>query len=260
MWSIGNEIPDQHNEYGKIIAKELHDICKNLDSTRPTTCGFNQPFDAIENGLTDVVDIVGLNYKPHLYEKFHSEHPDYILLGSETSSCVSSRGIYHFPVKLEVDVLHDDLQVSSYDLNGPPWANMVETEFLKQKELPFMCGEFVWTGFDYLGEPTPYKTQWPSRSSYFGIVDTCGFPKDRYYLYKREWSGEDVLHLYPHWNWEDRIGELTPVICITTYDTAELFVNGKSMGIRKSGEFASDNIDFSVEEGRIWHRARNNFV
>ena len=253
IWSIGNEIPDQMKPDGVELTRYLYDFCKKLDPSRPVTSGFNNPHEAIKNGLADVVDLPGWNYKPHLYEKFRKEHPDYIMIGAETSSTVSSRGVYHFPVKMEVDTLHEDKQVSSYDLYAPPWANVVETEFALQRKHEYMSGEFVWTGFDYLGEPTPYKVDWPSRSSYFGIVDLCGFPKDRYYMYAAEWGDQPVLHLLPHWNWSGRDGENTPVICITTYEKAELFLNGKSLGMRVKGEFAADKLDFSEDEGKIRH-------
>ncbi|MCG8481329.1 MAG: DUF4982 domain-containing protein, partial [Spirochaetales bacterium] len=248
MWSIGNEVPDQATGDGAILARFLYDICKRLDPDRPVTCGFNSPQEAIANGLADVVDIQGWNYKPDLYETYHRQYPRYCMLGSETSSTVSSRGVYHFPVAMEGDTLHDDLQVSSYDLYAPSWATVVDIEFAAQRRCAFMGGEFVWTGFDYLGEPTPYKGAWPSRSSYFGIVDLCGFPKDRYYLYAAEWGDRPVLHLLPHWTWPGREGERIPVVCITTYRSAELFLNGTSLGLRKKGEFNAAAIDFSLEE------------
>ncbi len=250
IWSIGNEVRDQGKFEGKVIARFLYDICKKLDPDRPVTCGFNASDQAIANGLADVIDLPGWNYKPHLYEKYRREHPEYCMLGSETSSTVSSRGVYHFPVRVDINPGPSDLQTSAYELDTPPWANLVETEFAMQRKCDYILGEFVWTGFDYLGEPTPFKTQWPSRSSYFGIVDLCGFPKDRYYLYKAEWSDEPVLHLFPHWDWPGREGEKIPVMCFTSYNSAELFLNGRSMGIRRKGEFAASNIDFSAEDGR----------
>jgi beta-galactosidase len=123
--------------------------------------------------------------------------------------------------------------VTSYDLSAPGWAYPPDYEFKALEDCPAMLGEFVWTGFDYLGEPTPYTVEWPSRSSYFGIIDLCGLPKDRYYLYQSHWSDTEVLHVLPHWNWEGREGEITPVHVYTSYDSAELFLNGRSLGIRK---------------------------
>ncbi len=251
MWSIGNEIKEQKQGDGGEIAKFLYNICKKLDPSRPVTCGFNSPDEAIENGLAEAVDIPGWNYKPHLYYKYHWLYPEFCMIGSETSSSVSSRGIYHFPAKMDVETLSSDGQISSYDLYAPPWGNIVETEFTMQKKHDFISGEFVWTGFDYLGEPTPFNEEWSSRSSYFGIVDLCGFPKDRFYLYAAEWDSKPVLHILPHWNWKGREGQNTPVFCITTYSSAELFVNGKSFGIRTKGEFSANNTDFTCDEGKV---------
>lgn len=233
MWSIGNEIGEQGSEDGAQVAEFLTDICHQEDPTRPVTAGFNASDAAIKNGLAAVVDVPGWNYKPHLYKKYHEEHPEWVMYGSETESCVSSRGEYYFPVKEERDVRRSTLHVTSYDVSAPSWGYPPDYEFKAQEECPFILGEFVWTGFDYLGEPTPYKTEWPSRSSYFGILDLCGFPKDRYFLYRSHWSKEPTLHLLPHWNWPGREGEVTPVHCYTSYPAAELFLNGRSLGIRR---------------------------
>ena len=233
MWSIGNEIGEQGREDGAAVARFLTDICHREDPTRPVTAGFNNPDGAIKNGLADVVDIPGWNYKPFKYREYHEQHPDWIMYGSENESCVSTRGEYCFPVEEEREVLRETLQITSYDLAAPNWGYSPDREFEAQDECPFIMGEFVWTGFDYLGEPTPYKEQWPSRSSYFGIIDLCGIPKDRFYLYQSKWADKEVLHLLPHWNWEGREGEVTPVHCYTSYDSAELFLNGKSMGVRQ---------------------------
>jgi len=236
LWSIGNEIGEQNTSNGAEVGRYLTAIVHDEDTTRPTTAGFNFPDGAIENGLADAVDIPGWNYKPRLYARYHADHPTWAMVGSETESCVSSRGFYRFPVEAERNVTHDDLQVSSYDVAAPGWGCSPDTEFAAQEDCPFVCGEFVWTGFDYLGEPTPYKTEWPSRSSYFGIVDLCGLPKDRFYLYQSHWSDREVLHLLPHWTWPGREGEPTPVHCYTSYNAAELFVNGVSQGIRRKNQ------------------------
>ncbi len=233
MWSIGNEIMEQWEPDGARVARFLVDICHDEDPTRPTTAGFNGPLDAIKNGLAEAVDIPGWNYQPHNYMTFHQQFPAKATYGSETESTVSSRGEYYFPVTEDVSPIRDTLQVSSYDMAYPPWAYSPDIEFRAQDECPFSLGEFVWTGFDYLGEPTPYAEQWPSRSSYFGIIDLCGIPKDRYYLYQSHWTNRQVLHLLPHWTWPGREGESTPVHCYTGFNTVELFVNGQSQGRRQ---------------------------
>jgi beta-galactosidase len=236
MWSIGNEIREQRMETGNETAQFLADICRKLDPTRPVTAGFNQHVAAIDNGLSDAIDLVGFNYKPHAYKRIHAEYPDYVLLGSETASTVSSRGEYKFPVVENKGPWYPDYQVSSYDLEYPYWASTPDTEFEMQDDCEFILGEYVWTGFDYLGEPTPYNEGTPARSSYFGIVDLAGLKKDRFYLYQSKWSSEPVLHLLPHWNWPDRLGQNVPVYCYTNYPKAELFVNGVSAGIRQKNK------------------------
>lgn len=232
MWSIGNEIREQQSANGHEVAAFLAHICKEEDPTRPVTAGFNNHNDAIKNGLANEVDLVGFNYKPYDYKAKHEQYPDFILYGSETASTVSSRGEYKFPAKELRGPWYDDYHVSSYDLEYPNWASTPDTEFEQQDECPFVFGEFVWTGFDYLGEPTPYNEGTPARSSYFGIVDLGGLKKDRYFLYQSRWSDVPVLHLLPHWNWEKHEGEALPVHCYTNYPKAELFVNEKSYGLR----------------------------
>lgn len=237
MWSIGNEVGEQRTADGAAVGRFLTDICHDQDPTRPVTIGFSVPDHPITNGLAAVVDIPGWNYKPHLYLRYHQEHPQWLLYGSETASCVSSRGEYYFPAEQECPGKRATLHVTSYDMAAPRWASPPDYEFAAQDACPFILGEFVWTGFDYLGEPTPYEHEWPSRSSYFGIVDLCGFPKDRYYLYRSRWSKRPTLHLLPHWNWAGKEGEAIPVYCYTSYPAAELFLNGRSLGMRrKSGD------------------------
>lgn len=236
MWSIGNEIREQIQSDGVETAQKLVDICHREDPTRPTTAGFNLHNDAIKNGLANVIDLVGFNYKPYDYKKQHKAHPDYIIYGSETSSTVSSRGEYKFPATEKRGAYYEDYHVSSYDLEYPNWASTPDTEFEQQDDCDFIFGEFVWTGFDYLGEPTPYNAGTPARSSYFGIVDLAGMKKDRFYLYQSKWSETPVLHLLPHWNWEERLGQNVPVFCYTNYPKAELFVNGQSMGIKEKNK------------------------
>ncbi|GGF25868.1 beta-galactosidase GalB [Hymenobacter cavernae] len=231
MWSIGNEVPDQSNPEGYIIAKRLQDICHREDPTRPVAAGMDRFDDDFKNNFAQVLDIAGFNYKPHRYPEAKGKLPQGFLLGSETASTVSSRGVYKFPVEQVKQKKYRDNQSSSYDLEACSWSQIPDDEFVKQDDLGYVTGEFVWTGFDYLGEPTPYDEAWPSHSSYFGIIDLAGIPKDRYYLYRARWNTQKpTLHLLPHWTWPGREGQTTPVFCYTSYPSAELFVNGKSQG------------------------------
>lgn len=233
MWSSGNEVPDQWGSEGVKRAKMLQDIFHREDPTRPVTVGMDQVKAVMESGFGAIMDIPGLNYRTHLYEEAYDRFPQGLLLGSETASTVSSRGVYKFPVEKGVQKMYDDGQSSSYDLEYCSWSNLPEEDFVLQDDKDWVIGEFVWTGFDYLGEPTPYDEYWPSRSSYFGICDLAGLPKDRYYLYKSRWNTEETtLHILPHWNWEGMEGDTVPVFVYTSYDSAELFVNGKSQGVR----------------------------
>lgn len=233
VWSIGNEVPEQGRADGWKDAKRLVDFFHQEDPTRPCTSAFNNPENAIKNKLADQVDIPGINYRPWFYEQVQKDHPAWIIVGSETASCVSSRGVYHLPLeKYEKD---PSLQLTSYDIIAPPWAYCPDVEFTYQDRLPNVLGEFVWTGFDYLGEPTPYfagrtAADWPARSSYFGMVDLAGFPKDRYYLYQSVWSKKPMVHVLPHWNWEGREGRTIPVMCYSNADEVELSLNGRSLG------------------------------
>lgn len=244
MWSIGNEIREQRKKNGGKVAQHLVDICHDEDPTRPVTAGFNNYPQCIKNGLANALDLVGFNYKPTQYDNVIKNNPKFIVYGAETASTVSSRGVYHLP--LENYDRHESLQVSSYDIISPPWAYPPDFETYAQETMPHSLGEFVWTGFDYLGEPTPFNGRdnethgkwggdWPSRSSYFGIVDLCGFPKDRYYYYQSRWTKEPMVHILPHWNWENTPHKKIPVYCYTNCDEAELFLNGKSLGKKVMG-------------------------
>ncbi len=261
-WSIGNEIVEQGHPEGWKVAARLSEIARGEDRTRPTTAAYNHVGSGY-NGFQGAVDVFGYNYKPHEYRNFHEHAPHIPLLGSETASTVSSRGEYFFPVGDDQSKGLANFQVSSYDLSAPPWASPPDKEFRGQDDNPFVAGEFVWTGFDYLGEPTPYnndatnllnftdpaqrqrmakeleslkKIGVPSRSSYFGIVDLAGFRKDRFYLYQARWRPElPMAHLLPHWNWPERAGQVTPVHLYTSGDEAELFLNGKSLGRKQRG-------------------------
>ena len=235
LWSIGNEIPEQGQSDGWKQARRLVQICHREDPTRLVTSAMNSPAAAIKNKFADELDVKGFNYAERGYEQILATHPDWIVLASETESVVSSRGVYHLPI--EKYQKHPSLQLSSYDIIAPPWAYIPDVEFAAQENNPRVLGEFVWTGFDYLGEPTPYfahrddtSHDWPARSSYFGIVDLAGFPKDRYFLYQSQWTSAPMVHLLPHWNWAGREGQDIPVMVYTNADEVELFLNGKSMG------------------------------
>lgn len=269
MWSTGNEVAEQYSpETG--TAQHLTDIVHKYDTTRPATFGASDPAKSAINGTELQVDVHGMNYAaggyggPDFYGKFLNKvgHEKIVGYSSESSSTVSSRGEYFFGKN------KGNYQVSSYDLLEPGWGALPDQEFRALAKYPAICGEFVWTGFDYLGEPTPYnsdetnllnfkndptkkaelekkleelkKNVPPSRSSYFGIVDLCGFPKDRYYLYQSVWRPEmPMVHILPHWNWEERVGKTTPVHIYTSGDEAELFLNGKSLG-RKAKKLGYD--------------------
>ena len=234
MWSIGNEVPSQWKQEGVEVAAWLQDICHREDPTRPVTCGMDQYNSVVINGFAEQLDIVGFNYKVDRYIPAYQILPHKIILGSETASTVSSRGVYHFPVKLGAAIMHEDHQSSSYDTEYCWWSNIPDNDFAADEDYPWCIGQFVWTGFDYLGEPSPYDTDaWPNHSSVFGIIDLASIPKDRYYLYRSQWNkSEHTLHVLPHWNWAGREGEVTPVFVYTSYPSAELFVNGISQGIR----------------------------
>ena len=240
MYSIGNEIPEQWSQEGVAIARRLQGICHRLDPTRKVTQGMDRAEDALKSGFAQVMDIPGFNYRVYKYDRNISQLPQGFLLGSETASTVSSRGVYKFPVTVSDKNVYPDGQCSSYDTEYCSWSNLPESDFMAQDDKDYTIGQFVWTGFDYLGEPTPYDTYWPSRSSYFGICDLAGLPKDRYYLYRSVWNRrEHTIHLLPHWTWPGREGKVTPVMCYTDYDEAELFVNGKSQGRRhKTGRMS----------------------
>ncbi|SEN93458.1 beta-galactosidase [Duganella sp. CF517] len=261
-WSIGNEIMEQGQPEGWKVAVHLADIVRSEDRSRPTTAGFNK-INSGYDGFQTAIDVFGYNYKPAEYGRLHQSAPHLPLYGSETSSTVSSRGEYFFPVSDDKTKGAFNFQVSSYDLTAPPWAWSPDVEFAGIDNNPFVAGEFVWTGFDYLGEPTPYnddatnvfnftdpaaqqqaarelaelrKIKMPSRSSYFGIVDLAGFKKDRFYLYQARWRPElPMAHLLPHWNWPERVGQVTPVHLYTSGDEAELFLDGQSLGRKKRG-------------------------
>ncbi|MDR1416153.1 MAG: DUF4982 domain-containing protein [Prevotellaceae bacterium] len=232
MWSIGNEVPTQCREDGYKVASFLQNICHREDPTRPVTCGIDQVDCALNNGFAALLDVPGFNYRIHRYGEAYEKLPQNLLLGSETASTVSSRGVYKFPAEKKANAVYDDHQSTSYDMERCSWSNLPDEDFAQADDHEWTLGQFVWTGFDYLGEPTPYDTDgWPSHSSMFGIIDLAGIPKDRYYLYRSVWNkDENTLHLLPHWSWEGREGQKTPVFAYTNHPSAELFINGKSQG------------------------------
>jgi beta-galactosidase len=276
LWSSGNEIKEQaKKDDNHERSRHLTELFHRADPTRPVAAGMHND-EALTNGFAQTVDVAGYNYKPiattkpknWLNPKTYLDHirhaPDQPFFGAETASTLSSRGVYFFPVSSNKDGGFFQFQVSSYDHYGPPWANSPDIDFDSADRLPGLAGEFVWTGFDYLGEPTPYNKDksnllnfqneaeraamkaemdrlgdnMPSRSSYFGIIDIAGFPKDRYYLYQSRWRPDfPMAHILPHWNWPERVGQVTPVYVYTSGDAAELFLNGKSLGIKKKGPF-----------------------
>jgi len=282
LWSSGNEVHEQAGAEGLAISRRLTELFHREDPTRKVTVGCNN-LAAAFNGFSDTVDVMGFNYpprKPNIYQEFKSRRPSQPAHGSETSSCVSSRGVYFFPVVQNKGKGFHQFQVSSYDLYAPEWANRPELDWVQMDRNPYAAGEFVWTGFDYLGEPTPYNLdetnalnfqnpeqrkaamakfkelggKAPSRSSYFGIIDLCGFPKDRFYLYQARWNPTlPMAHILPHWNWPDRSGQVTPVHVYSSGDSVELFLNGKSLGVRplKAGEYRFVWDDVKYEPGEL---------
>ena len=241
IWSVGNEIGDVQWNIDNGF-KKLHTMVNYVDKydpTRPTTL-VNDNMQAARMRHFDYYDVLSYNYGRR-YRLAHALEPNKAVIISESASTVSTRGFYEFPLPEKKTDFTKSLQVSSYDLNAPEWAEIGDDDFMWQQDEPYLAGEFVWTGFDYLGEPTPYDNmsvkkmglgdEAAARSSYFGIVDLVGIPKDRYYLYKSYWKPEEnTIHILPHWNWEGREGERTPVFVYTNGDCAELFVNGKSQG------------------------------
>lgn len=244
MWSNGNEVHEQKHKDGWKLAKHLTDIIHDEDPTRLVTHGVSMFPEPLTNGFVDQIDIAGFNYKAYMYDEIKKNNPDWLMVGTETSSVVSTRGVYHFPI--EKYRKHQSKYVTSYDVITPPWAYIPDIEFHHLKKNPNVMGEYIWTGFDYLGEPTPYggrdhgnnfywNQDWPARSSSFGAVDLVGFKKDRFYLYQSEWTKAPMVHVLPHWTWHGKEGETIPVMVYTNAEEVELFVNGKSMGRKVKG-------------------------
>lgn len=258
LWSVGNEIWDVqmniNNGFHRL--RTLINYVEKYDPSRPTTLVCDN-YNSAALRHFDFYDVHCWNYGRR-YSLARQLEPNKAVIISESASTVSTRGFYELPLPTEKTDFTNSLQVSSYDLNAPWWAEIADDDFMWQQEEPYIAGEFVWTGFDYLGEPTPYNNHWvkahgmtdkeASRSSYFGIVDLCGIPKDRYYLYKSYWKPEETtIHILPHWNWNDKTGEKIPVFVYTNGDCAELFVNGVSQG-KKCKDPKSEN---STERFRL---------
>ncbi len=231
LWSIGNEVPSQCAPDGSRTAQFLRDICHREDPTRPITCGMDQAECVLKNGFAKVIDIPGLNYRTFRYLEAHETLPQSLVLGTETASTVSSRGWYDLPAIKRYGAADESHQCSSYDLEACTWANIPDVDFALQEDYDWTLGQFVWTGFDYLGEPSPYDTDaWPNHSSMFGIIDLASIPKDRFWLYRSVWNTQEpTLHILPHWNWGET-GVNVPVFVYTSWPEAELFVNGVSYG------------------------------
>jgi beta-galactosidase len=260
MWSYGNEVGEQYTDKeGAELGKKLSDIIRKEDPTRPTTSAMN--WAKPDMPFPEVMDLISLNYQGEgirqdpvfegtdrirtapQYDPYHKKFPDKVILTSESASAASSRGIYLFPVTTDIsspirDGMGGDSEiqhVSSYELYAVDFGSSADKVFGSLDIHPFVAGEFVWNGFDYIGEPTPY---YGARSSYTGIIDLAGFKKDRFYLYQSRWRPDfPMVHILPHWNWPDRIGKVTPVHVFTSGDEAELFLNGKSLGRKKKGEY-----------------------
>lgn len=262
MWSVGNEVPTQCSDDGHRVASFLQDICHREDPTRPVTCGMDQVTCILDNGFGALIDVPGLNYRTQRYKEAYERLPQGFVLGSETASTVSSRGKYKFPVYVSTTRTHADHQSSAYDVESCSWSNIPDVDFALAEDYPWTMGQFVWTGFDYLGEPSPYNTDaWPSHSSLFGIIDLASIPKDRYWLYRSHWNREDTtLHVVPHWTFPGREGEVTPVMVYTSLPEAELWINGKSQGrLRKltsrEATESSDSLALLRRYRLIWENA-----
>ena len=257
LWSIGNEIPEQGSPDAYEMSKRLADFCHTEDPTRPVTSACNTLDAAVKSGFVKPLDVIGINYQLPVYQKFHGKAK---LVASETASAISTRGEYNLvqdgdSLKIEKQL---NYQCTSYDIIAPGWGNTAESTLKAVKDAPWIAGEFVWTGFDYIGEPTPFP--WPSASSYFGIVDLCGFPKDRYYLYQSQWTNKPMVHILPHWNWKGFEGKEIPVWCYSNCESVELFLNGKSLGEKKFSDTKDLHLVWNVpySPGILKAVAKNN--
>ena len=279
IWSIGNEISEQRDTSGFRLARELAAIVRSLDTTRPITTANNNPDTSNQIIRSGALELTGYNYHHNDYKNFHQRYPGKIFIGTETTSALETRGFYQmpsdsikrWPVRRTVNgqrltvPLNEDNTVSAYDNVSAPWGSTHEESWKEIKKYDFLSGMFIWTGFDYLGEPTPYT--WPSRSSYFGIIDLAGFPKDAYYMYQSEWTDKTVLHLFPHWNWSDKLPteSVKDSVDVWAYynqaDEVELFVNGRSVGTRKkTGDDLHVSWRVKYEPGKIQAISKSNGI
>jgi beta-galactosidase len=239
IWSIGNEIYEQWDSTGMPMARELAGIVRNLDETRPVTSGCNEPYTWNYIIKSGALDLIGFNYHDSLWVRFPEVFPGSSFIASETTSALATRGSYdmpsdsvrRWPYRWDAPFTQGnaDFSCSSYDNCSAPWGSTHEESWRLIKAYGHLSGMFIWTGFDYLGEPTPYG--WPARSSYFGIIDLAGFPKDAYYMYQSEWTDKPVLHLFPHWNWNP--GQTVDIWAYTNCDETELFLNDTSLGVQR---------------------------
>ncbi|WP_366183860.1 glycoside hydrolase family 2 TIM barrel-domain containing protein [Flavobacterium ovatum] len=267
MWSIGNEIMEQYKHDPNKITSYLNKIVKSLDTTRATTAGFNSAKNAIVSGMATTVDVAAFNYKAGIYGGIRKQYPNLKFFASETGGSVSVRNSYKFPVVFDTihgkrgdsshTVVYPDGHPDNYETTNVPWGYPAYKEFASQEKNPSVYGEFVWTGYDYLGEPSPYHNA-EARSSYFAPVDFVGLEKDKFYQYQAQWNKDaKVLHFFPHWTWPDLIVKSFPVVCYTNYEKAELFVNGKSYGIRTKKplsklDFETNNLAKEASGGGNW--------
>lgn len=242
LWSTSNELQEQALPNGREMSQRLVDICHREDPTRLVTSGCNMPVEAVSTGFAEPLDVFGVNYAIPKYQTLHGR----VLVATETASAVSTRGEYNLVLKdnrLEIQTRLAN-HCTSYDLDHPEWGCTAETSLKALKDSPWIAGEFVWTGFDYIGEPTPHP--WPARSSYFGIIDLCGFPKDRYYVYQSRWTDKPMVHILPHWNWEGLDGMEIPVWCFSNCDSIELFLNGRSFGAKNPDDSSGLHLEWRV--------------
>ncbi len=243
LWSLGNEEPQMVTARGARIVARMQRLVRRLDPSRPTTFAMDKSFD---DGVGQVVDVVGFNYRTTQMDAFHARHPQIPVYGSETGSTVGVRGNYRT----------DDVRgyARAYDLDYPWWASSAEAWWSYVAQRPYIAGGFVWTGFDYRGEPTPYN-RWPNVASQFGILDSCGFPKDNYWYYRAQWTTAPVLHLFPHWNWDGLLDErdngMVDVWCHSNLDAVELLVNGVSHGLQQVPAYGHVEWRVRYAPGRI---------
>jgi beta-galactosidase len=259
LWSICNEETEQGSELGARQGRAMVDLIHKLDPTRPTTTAMNK---SIGNGLTKVIDVQGFNYHPESYDKLHRELPNLPFIATEIAAAVGTRGCYdRNPFTVTNDTARYQgnaalCQVAAFDVNAADWAQTAEVAWQAVAARPWMAGGFVWSGFDYRGEPTPFL--WPAVSSQFGIMDTCGFPKDAFYYYQSCWSARPVLHLFPHWNWPGREGEEIPVWVYSNCDTVELFLNGTSLGAQTMKPNSHLEWEVKYAPGKLLAKATRN--